>query len=260
MTRRAAMANQKGGVGKTTFVCQTAAAAAALGARVLVGDMDPQCNATTTLDATPGPYTMAEVLNPDPKTKEVVPGSAAAAIVPAGELWPRLDVIPSSLDLAGREMDQHEGRERRLTVSCEGLWDNYDLVLWDLPPSLGQLTVNGLTASDEVWVITDPTRYGLDGTGQIMSTIDRVRRYYTPDLVLAGIVVNEFDKRTTEAKNRLGELRDTYGEMIRDVCDHTEVITKAGGAAAPLEAYGAEGRKASDWFKAFAERMLQAAA
>ena len=260
MTRRVAMANQKGGVGKTTFAVYTAAAAAALGARVLVGDLDPQCNATTTLAAVPGPYTLAEVLVPGPKTREVVPGSAAAAVVSAGELWPGgIDVLPASLELAAREMDQHEGRERRLQVACEGVWDAYDLVVWDLPPSLGQLTVNGLTSSDEVWVITAPTRYGLDGTAQVMATIDRVRRYYSPDLSLAGIVANAFRERTTEAQARLVELRETYGDLVRDVCPHSEVITKAGGAAAPLEAYGAEGKVAADWFRGFADRLLKAA-
>lgn len=251
------MANQKGGVGKTTFAVYVAAAAAARGARVLVGDVDPQCNATTTLDATPAGYTLAEVLDPDPKTREVVAGSAAAAIVPAGPGWPAgLDVLPAALDLAAREADQHEGREYRLARATEGVLDGYDLVLWDLPPSLGQLTVNGLAAAGEVWVITAPTRYGLEGTAQIMATIDRVQRYYHQGLALAGIVANQYRDRTTEARARLDELRETYGDLVRDVCPWAEVITKAAGAGAPLTAYGAEGREAAAWFDAFAGAQL----
>jgi chromosome partitioning protein len=254
------MANQKGGVGKTTFTVNVAAAACSLGARVLVGDLDPQCNTTSTLDATPGPYTLAEALDPDPKTREVVAGCAASAVVPAGGLWPEgIDVLPASLELASREGDQHPGREMGLGRACEGLFERYDLVVWDLPPSLGLLTVNGLTSTDEVWVVTTPTRFGLDGTAQIMSTIDRVRRYYAPTLELAGIAVNDHRERTTEARARLNELRETYGELVRDVCPHAEVITKAGGACAPLWAYGAEGREPAEWFQAFARRALDQA-
>jgi len=258
MTKRVAMANQKGGVGKTAVTVNTAAAAAELGARVLVGDMDPQCNTTTTLGAVPGAYTLAEVLDPDPKTREVVAGSAAAAVVPAGQAWPAgIDVLPASLELAGRENDQYEGREQRLARACAGLLQGYDLVLWDLPPSLGQLSVNGLVACDQVWVITEPTRYGLDGTAQVMATIDRVRRYYNPGVELAGIVANKFKRGTTEAQARLTELRDTYADLVRHVCPAMEPITKAGGAASPLSAYGAEGREAAEWFRAFTQPILE---
>ena len=252
------MANQKGGVGKTTFAVYTAAAAAELGMKVLVGDLDPQCNATSTLDATPGDYTLAEVLEPDPKTREVVPGSAAAAVVPSGESWPDgLDVLPGSLELAAREQDQHEGRERRLDIACgQSLLRKYDLVIWDLPPSLGQLTVNGLVAADQVMVVTTPTRYGLDGTAQIMASIDRVKRYYADDLELLGIVVNDYRDWTTESKVRLSELRGTYKGLVREVRSRSEVINKAGGAAAPLAAYGQEGREAADWFRTFADRLM----
>ncbi|WP_082166862.1 ParA family protein [Nocardiopsis sp. RV163] len=244
MTKQVALGNQKGGVGKTTTTVNIAAALAQRGLRVLVGDLDPQCNTTSTLDCRIGDYTLAEVMDVDPATREVVPGSAAAAIVPAGEAWPTgIDVLPASPTLAVREQDTWDGREHRLSRACEGVLAPYDAVLWDLPPNIGQMTVNGLTAADEAWIITDPTRYGLDGVALIMGAIDRVQRYHHSGLALGQVVINMFEGTRDEPKFRAAEIRDRYGDLVYDQeLVRAEVVRKATGAAAPLVAYGAEGR------------------
>lgn len=223
-----------------------AAALAQRGLRVLVGDLDPQCNTTTTLGPDElGDYTLAEVLDVDPATREVVPGSAQAAIVPAGEAWPAgVDLLPASPALAVREQDTWDGREHRLARACEGVLSAYDAVLWDLPPNIGQMTVNGLTAADEAWIITDPTRYGLDGVALVMGAIDRVQRYHHPALALGRIVINLHESERQEPKFRAAEIRDRYGDLVYDEdLPRSEVVRKATGAAAPLSAYGAEGRQ-----------------
>ncbi|MFC7745583.1 ParA family protein [Nocardiopsis composta] len=259
--KRIALGNQKGGVGKTTTTVNLAAAAARLGHRVLVGDLDPQCNTTTTMDCRIGDYTLAEVLDVDPATREVVPGSAAAAIVPAGEAWPAgIDVLPASPVLAVREQDTWDGREHRLARACEGVLDGYDVVLWDLPPNVGQMTVNGLVAADEVWVVTDPTRYGLDGVALIMGAIDRVQRYHHPGLAMGQIVINMHEPAREEPRFRAEEIRAKYGRLVYDEeLPRAEVVRKATGAAAPLAAYGAEGRKAAEAVDRLAKRVLDGA-
>lgn len=254
--RSYAFGNQKGGVGKTTFSVYTAAAAAELGARVLVGDLDPQCNTTTTLDTQVGEYTVNDLLVPDDEG-EVVEAAAAAAICPAGDSWNGVDVLPASLGQADRETDQVLGREYRLQRACSGCLDGYDLVLWDLPPSLGQLTVNGLVAAHEVIVIVEPKRYALEGAGQMMATITRTQRYYNPSLVFGGIQANQVRERTIEGRTRIAELHQLYDSAVREpLVPYMETVTKAAGAGATLDAYGAEGRAAAELFRAVAKQLL----
>ncbi|MFC9941358.1 ParA family protein [Nocardiopsis alba] len=262
MTKTVAIGNQKGGVGKTTTTVNIAAALAARGLRVLVGDLDPQCNTTSTLAPELGPYTLAEVLDVDPSTREVVPGSAAAAIAPAGENWPTgIDVLPASPVLSVREQDTWDGREYRLRRACEGVLEPYDAVLWDLPPNIGQLTVNGLTAADEAWIVTDPTRYGLDGVALIMGAIERVQRYHHPDLTLGQIVINMHEPDRQEPKFRAAEIRERYGDLVLDqTLARAEVLRKASGAAAPVTAYGAEGRVPAAALDQLACTMFEVAA
>lgn len=251
--------NQKGGVGKTTITVFAAAAAVELGARVLVGDLDPQGNATSTLDAQVSNYTVNDLLYPNP-SGDVVEGAATAAICSAGPDWPTIDVLPATLGLADREGDQVLGREYRLRTACHGCLDDYDLVLWDLPPSLGQLAVNGLTLTDEVRVIVEPKRYALDGAAQMMTTIQRVQRYYNPGLAFSGLHVNRNRERTIEGRERLTELYELYpGAVLDPLLPYMEVLTKASGACAPLSAYGAESHAARDLFRSIAAGMLDGA-
>ncbi|MFE1396277.1 ParA family protein [Nocardiopsis alba] len=257
-----ALANHKGGVGKTTTTVNTAAALAVLGFRVLVIDTDPQANATLALNPVVGDYTLAEVLTVDETTRETVPGSAAAAIVPAGQAWPEgLFVLPGSIASAAREAEQWEVREYRLSRACEGALDDFDYVLLDLPPSLAQLTINGLVMADEVWVVTAPSLFSSKGIELLLATIERVQRYHNADLVVSTMIVNEYEANRTESQFRLGEVQETYPGLVYDPpCPRMAVIDKAGGAQHPLTAYGAEGRGAAEWYTTLARTKLVEAA
>lgn len=258
--RVVAFCNQKGGVGKTTTTIHLGTALAEVGQRVLLVDLDPQANLTSTVRA-PGdaPYSLVEVLERDRKTKMVVEGSARAAILPTGDGWPEtLHVIASGgTDLADHELDMNIGREGRLARAMAGVRDDYDAVLLDLPPALGLLTVNGLVYADEVYVVVTPTRYGLEGAGQVIRTIEQVRTV-NADLTLAGVIVNMHRVNTTEAKARVDEVRAKWpGLVTGEPCLAREVITKAGGSTYPLAAYGAEGAEAAQWYRDFASNMMR---
>ncbi|PWV44590.1 ParA family protein [Nocardiopsis sp. L17-MgMaSL7] len=253
-----ALANHKGGVGKTTTTINLGATLAAAGRRVLIIDLDPQANATLALNPIVGDYTLAEVLSVDDVTQETVPGSAASAIVPAAAVWPEgLDVLPGSIASASRENEQWEAREYRLRRACEGALDDYDVVLMDLPPSLGQLTINALTMADEVWTITSPAFFSAHGIELLMTTVDRVQRFYNPNLVIGPIIVNDFDIRTTEARFRLNEIQEAYTDRVyEEPCPRATVIAKAAGAQHPLSAYGAEGARSVAWYATLAKTRL----
>lgn len=262
MTSKIALANHKGGVGKTTTTINLGAALASAGRRVLIVDLDPQANATLALNPVVGDYTLAEVLTVDDRTQETVPGSAASAIVPASAAWPEgLDIIPGSIASASRENEQWEAREYRLRRACEGALDPYDFLLMDLPPSLGQLTINALTLADEVWTVTSPAFFSAHGIELLMSTVDRVQRFYNPNLTVGPILVNDFDGRTTEARFRLEEIQEAYPDGVyEEPCPRATVIAKAAGAQHPLSAYGSEGERSAAWYAQLAKARLGVAA
>lgn len=257
-TRKIAFLNQKGGTGKSTTVLSVACAAAELGARVLIRDMDPQANVTIALAPEGVTYTMNDVLRPDEETGEVVEGCLASAIRPAGERWPRnIYLVPAALTQAERETDQAVGREQRLQVTSEGVTDPFDLVLDDCPPSVGQLTVNALTDDDDALIVTTPEFWAVQGTHQARRTIRRVKKYYNPRLRFAGVLVNNFKAGRLESGQRLEELQATYpGEVWDPVLPELEVVRKAIGAISPLVAYGREADAARARYRIIAERLL----
>ncbi|MEU8310814.1 ParA family protein [Actinomadura sp. NPDC048955] len=262
-TKRVALINQKGGVGKTTTTVYTAEAAAELGARVLVIDMDPQANLTGVMQPAAVKYTVNDLLMPDPATLEVVAGSIGSVIRPAGQQWPGVFVVAADPAQAAREDDYRaHGRAVRLRTVAEGLDQiGFDLVLIDCPPSLGLLTVNALTAVGSALVVAEPVLFSVEGVHQVLKTLHTVQRHYHPDLGVEGIVVNQYLKAGaeghTESKSRLAELRNAYPVLVWDtVIDDIEIIRKATGARAPLTTYGAEGKTAAAGFRAVAERLL----
>jgi len=256
-TRKIAFTNQKGGVGKSATVLFVAEAAAELGARVLVRDMDSQANITIALAPDGVQFTMNDVLRPDEQTQEVVEGCLASAIRPAGTQWPRgLYVAPASLGQSERETDQAIGREYRLRTVSLGVLDAFDLVLDDCPPSVGQLTVNALVDDDDVLIVTTPEYWPVQGTHQAHRTVRRVQKFYNPALNFLGVQPNAYRAGRNETAIRMKELETAYPGLLWEAIPDQEVIRKAVGAISPLSAYGSESANARTYYRSIAERLL----
>lgn len=211
-----AVANQKGGVGKTTSAVNIAAALALLGYEVLLIDMDPQGNASTALgvDHAPGTISTYEVL---------VNGKSLLDVVQPSPGLSGLTVAPATVDLAGAEIElvSEMGREGRLRSALaqylgehEERHRKLDFVLVDCPPSLGLLTINALAAVDEILIPLQCEYYALEGLGQLMGSVGLVREYVNPTLTVGGIVLTMYDGRTKLAPQVAEEARVHFPELV----------------------------------------------
>jgi chromosome partitioning protein len=204
-----AFANQKGGVGKTTTVISLGAAMTEQGSRVLLVDMDPQGSLGVGLGLEPHELetTIYNLLMQDGSHPDDV-------IVESGIAG--LHVLPANIDLAAAELAlvQEVAREQALRRVIDRVRYRYDFILIDCPPSLGLLTVNGLTAADSVIVPLECEYFALRGMSLLMDTIDKVRNRLNPELALEGIVATIFDGRTLHAREVLDRVRDAFGDMV----------------------------------------------
>ncbi len=215
-TRVFVVANQKGGVGKTTTAVNVAAALATKGLRVLVIDLDPQGNASTALniDHSEGTAGVYEAL---------VDGTDLDELVRPCPDLPGLTVLPASIDLAGAEIELVSlvARETRLDKAlqsyledCEDAGDRIDYVLIDCPPSLGLLTVNALVAGREVLIPIQCEYYALEGLGQLVRNIDLVQRHLNPRLEITTILLTMYDARTRLSSGVADEVRNFFGDKV----------------------------------------------
>jgi chromosome partitioning protein len=207
MTRIVALANQKGGVGKTTTAINLGASLAACERKVLLVDLDPQANATSGLGLPKNEAkSMYPVLVDELPIRDVIRGTDL----------PTLFVAPSSVDLvaADLELGAQERREYRLQEVLSEIDGDFDYVLIDSPPSLGLLTINGLTAADAVLVPMQCEYFAIEGIAQLLNTVERVRESLNPKLEIEGIALTMFDERMNLARQVAEEVRGHFGEKV----------------------------------------------
>jgi len=229
LPRIIAIANQKGGVGKTTTAVNLGACLAELGYRTLVIDLDPQGNASTGLGINIRDLqtSMYDVILNDLPLEDAVEATALR----------NLFVAPAALDLAGAEIELVPAfsRELRLRRALEAVHDDYDFVLIDCPPSLGLLTVNGLSAATEVIVPIQCEYYALEGLGQLLRNVQLVQRNLNPVLELSAMVLVMYDARTKLADQVVREVRDHFGEKVcNSIVPRTVRLSEAPSFGQPI--------------------------
>jgi len=234
-----AVANQKGGVGKTTTAVNLGASLAYIGLRTLVVDLDPQGNASTGLglDTRNLETSMYDVVMHELPLEDCVEPTSVK----------NLFVAPASLDLAGAEIELVPAfsRELRLKRAIEVIKDDYEYVLIDCPPSLGLLTVNGLAAATEVLVPIQCEYYALEGLGQLLRNVDLVRRSLNPTLEVTTIVLVMYDARTKLSDQVVSEVREHFGDKVcRTVIPRTVRLSEAPSFGQPIIAFDSSSRGA----------------
>lgn len=210
-----ALANQKGGVGKTTTAVNLGACLNELGKRVLIVDTDAQGNATSGIGISKGDiqHDIYDVL--------VNGMGLEGVIMPTSR--PHLDVVPATLQLSGAEIElaSQIGREQRLADALESVADRYDYVLVDCPPALGILTINAFTACDSILIPVQSEYYALEGLSQLMKTIQLVKKHYNADLHVEGVLLTMLDARTNLGNEVVTEVQKFFKD-----CVYTTIIPR----------------------------------
>jgi chromosome partitioning protein len=239
LPRIIAIANQKGGVGKTTTSVNLGASLAELGYRVLVVDLDPQGNATTGLGI--------NARNLQASVYDVIMSDTAVEDCVEPTSLKNLFVVPATIDLAGAEIELVPAfsRELKLRRALEEVRDEYDYVLIDCPPSLGLLTVNGLAAADDVIVPIQCEYYALEGLSQLIRNVTLVRTNLNPKLDVRGIVLTMYDARTKLADQVEQEVRDHFGPRVyQTVVPRTVRLSEAPSFGQPIIVFDSTSRGA----------------
>ena len=249
MARVISIANQKGGVGKTTTAVNLSACLAQKGKRVLLIDTDPQGNATSGLGIeSHTEKSVYNVLVDDMDIKETI----------LSTMIKKLEICPANINLAGAEIElvSMVSRENRLKDAVDTIRDEYDYILIDCPPSLGLITLNAFTASDSVLVPIQCEYYALEGLGQLINTIKLVQKHLNPDLVIEGVILTMFDARTNLSTQVSREVEKYFGNKVfQTIIPRNIRLSEAPSHGLPITLYDNESKGAETYKKLANEQI-----
>jgi chromosome partitioning protein len=251
MAKTVAILNQKGGVGKTTTAVNLTACVGALGKKALLCDIDPQGNSTSGFGV--------DKRKTERSSYHVLVGECSAKDAVVHTAFQNVDLLPSTMDLAGAELEiiDRQGRERLLKNALTPLWEDYDYIFLDCPPSLGLITLNALTAADTFFVPIQCEYYALEGLSQLMATARQIKRLYNPYIELEGVLLTMYDGRLNLTQQVVTEVKKFFPKKVYSTVIPRNVrLSEAPSYGQPI-LYFDKSSKGAAAYMALAEEFLK---